>query len=256
MYVKLYDALPIAKPMKVLRFDHNTERALEDATVRECVAGLVAALEKSPVPFWRGKSEKQASKSILQPVLNAFIKQELVDAGWDWEYRMTGADDGAGGMRVDFCKHVGTRLIAVEVELGNGASLFRDLVKFQHLQCLGRLALAIYVDLTDETARLTDSGLTTHEMVVRRIHGDFAETAAKGIPILCLGLSHQNSVLVDFAQSRFPNPKVLQGDGAQASIAHAVGELRRGVPIELIAPPGVIRAPLRSRTSAAQAELL
>jgi hypothetical protein len=243
--------------MKVFRFDHNTERALDDASVRASVASLVTVLEKTPVPYWKGKSEKQASKSILQPVLNAYIEQELVEAGWEREYRVTGAEDGTGGMRIDFCRQVRDQLVAVEVQFGNVGRYYGDMYKFLHLQSKGRLALAIHVALTDETASLTDSGIATYETSRRRIE-EVADTILRDIPvpILCLGLSHQDSKLVDFAQSRFQSPKLLQGDGAKASIAHAVGELRSGVPIEFIAPPGVIRAPLRARTAAAQAELI
>lgn len=245
------------RPMKILRFDHNTERALSNDTVRASVASLISALQSTPVPFWRGKSEKQQSKSILQPVLNAYIEQELLERGWDRECKVTGDADGATGMRIDFCQHSDDGLTAVEVQFGNVGRYYGDMYKFLHLQAEGQLALAIHVALTDETARLTDSGIATYETSVRRIQ-EVAGTILRYIPVplICLGLSHQCSELVDFAQSRFSNPKVLQGDGAKASISHAVAELRRGIPIEQVAPPGVIRSPLRATIEPSQAMLL
>ncbi len=242
--------------MKVFRFDHNTERALQTDEVRESVASLVSALEATPVPFWHGKSEKQTSKSILQPVLNAYIEQELVERGWVREYKVTGDDDGPTGMRIDFGQHSDGRLTAVEVQFGNVGRYYADMYKFFHLQAAGRLALAINVVLTDETARMTDSGIATYETSVLRIK-EIAGTTLRCIPvpIVCLGLSQQGTELVDFAQSRFSNPKIFQGEGAKASIAHAVAELRRGVPIEDVAPPHIIRAPLRTVAAPAQAML-
>jgi hypothetical protein len=240
--------------MKVLRHDHNTERALEDGAVRASVESLLAVLEKAPVPYLKGKSEKQPEKCILQRVLNVYFEQELRESGWESQFRVTEAKNGASGMRSDFCKQVGDRLIAVEVELGNGASFFRNLIRFQHLNAQGRLALAISVELTAESARLTDSGLTSHEMDVQKLEV-FRETSAKGIPILCLGLSHQNSVHIDFARSQFPNPKVFQGKGAMAAIGQVVEALRSGVSIKDVAPPSFNRAPLRAATAPAQGML-
>ncbi|WP_434716287.1 BglII/BstYI family type II restriction endonuclease [Paraburkholderia sp. A3RO-2L] len=243
--------------MQVFRFDHNTERALQDESVRNSVSSLLTALARTPVPFWRGKSEKQGSKSILQPVLNAYIEQELVEDGWEREYKVTGDEDGPSGMRIDFCRFTENRLIAVEVQFGNVGRYYGDEHKFLHLQAAGRLAIAVHVVLTDETARLTDSGISTYETSVRRIQ-EVAHTIYRYIPVplICLGLSHEGSELVDFSKSRFPNPKILQGEGAKASISHAVSELRRGVALEMVAPPAVIRAPLRTWAPAAQAELL
>lgn len=242
--------------MKVLRFDHNTQQALQTEEVHSAVSNLISVLEKTPVPLWsEGKSEKQEFKSILQPVLNAFIEQELVENGWGREYRVTGYDE-AGGMRVDFCRDFGDKLCVVEVQFGNVGRFYGDMWKFLHLQAQGRLALAVHVALTDETAAFTDSGIATHETSVRRLQevADSALTAIP-VPIICLGLSHQGAELVDFAQSRFKHAKILQGKGAKSSISHAVAQLRRGLPIEEVGPPNIIREQLRRTATSAQGVL-
>lgn len=244
--------------MQVIRFDHHTERALRDEQVAACAASVLDALAATPVPYWRGKSEKQAAKSVLQPVLNAYIEQELWDRGWEREWRATGACDGANGMRVDFCRQVGGgQVVAVEVQLGNVGRFYSDIFKFLHLQAQGRLALAIHVSLTDETANLTDSGLSTHETTLRRV-AEVSDTVFEKIPVplMCLGLTHDGSPIVDFAKSLFPHPRVLQGDGAKTSISHAVAQLRRGVPIEQVSPPSVIRPALRAVADVRQLDLI
>lgn len=242
--------------MKVVRFDHTSACALGDEDVVSSLASVVEVLETTPVPYWRGKSEKQCTKSVLQPVLNAYIEQEMVARGWEAEYRVTGQTDSSTGMRVDFARHVASGMVVVvEVQFGNVGRFYGDLCKFLHLKAEGRLALAVHVSLTDETATLTDSGISTHENSQRRV-GEFAGTVLKDVPLICLGLSHQGATIVDFATSRFPHPKVLQGEGAKASISHAVSQMRSGVPIDQVAPPDIIRPLLKSAFSPLQAELL
>lgn len=233
------------------------ESCLRDERVSECVTSVIGALEATPVPYWRGKSEKQASKSVLQPILNAYIEEELLAYGWEREYRVTGHEDGGSGMRVDFSKNVGGRLVVVEVQFGNVGRFFGDLAKFLHLQSEGRLALAVHVALTDETALQTDSGIATFETTVRRI-AEFRGSILKDIPVpmLALGLSHHGAHIVDFSKSQFPHPRVLQGEGAKAAITHAVTGLRSGLAIEQVGPPPVNREPLRARSTPHQAELL
>ncbi|KWA83759.1 hypothetical protein WL29_20560 [Burkholderia ubonensis] len=241
--------------MKVVRFDHNTEHALETEFVHSSVANLISVLKNTPVPYREEKSENQKSKSILQPVLNAFIEQELVEHGWDREYRVTG-DVETGGMRVDFCRRSDDKLCVVEVQFGNVGRFYGDMWKFLHLQAQGRLALAVHVALTDETAAFTDSGISTYETSVRRVL-EVADTTLKAIPvpIICLGLSHQGAELVDFAQTRFKNTKMLQGEGAKAKIHHAVAQLRRGVPLDQVGPPNGIREQIRRAAASVQAAL-
>lgn len=239
--------------MKVTRFDHLTADALLNTEVLEALNRLVRILESTPVPYWKGKSEKQAKKSILQPILNIHIEQDLLDAGWEREVRVTGNGDGNKGMCVDFARNVGDQLIVVEVQFGNVGRVYSDFHKFEHLQVEGRLALAILVTLTDETAALTDSGITTFETVCRRVD-EVRNTIFKAIPIpmVCLGLSHKDTKLVDVALSKFEKAKVLAGAGAKDAIAFAVAALRAGIPIQDVGPPGVIRKQLRSNASQGQ----
>ncbi|WP_187631001.1 hypothetical protein [Paraburkholderia sp. UCT31] len=222
--------------MNVSSFSNRADTALRNRTIRREVRGLIEALESVSTTLWPGKSEKQAGKCILQPMLNCWIEQELVERGWTKEVAVTGVSE-TDGMRVDFCRKIGKRVILLEVQLGNVGRLYADFAKFQHAQMKGNLALAITVSLTAATAKLTDSGLSTHENTLTRV-AEFNDTIFEAIPVplLCLGLSHDPSNVVDLSKSRFPHPKILSGKGAKAEIASAVEKLRRGVPVEWVGP--------------------
>jgi len=243
--------------MKLSRFDHRTEAILLNPEVSTALSHLTTILESTPVPYWLGKSQKQATKSVLQPVLNTFIEQELLAAGWEREVRVTGGSDGMHGMCVDFARQIGNRLMVVEVQFGNVGRTYSDFHKFEHLQMEGRLPVAILVTLRHDTAVLTDSGIATFETSVRRIE-EVKNTIFKAIPVplVCLGLSHQDAPLVDFSRSRFADAKVLSGTGAKADIAHAVSALRSGTPIEDVGPRVVIDTARKPTSQQGQLSLL
>jgi hypothetical protein len=241
--------------MQVVQFAHNIDIANLDPELSVIVKDALDALSVVPTPFWLGKSEKQQSKCILQPVVNAYIERELTARGWGGELRVTGADDSVLGMRIDFHRWINGQLVAMEVQLGNVGRVYGDFFKFLHLKSQGRLALAISVSFTDATARLTDSGLSTHENTVTRIT-EVKDTVLRAIPvpIVCFGIDHRGSTMIDFSASRFPTPKVLSGPDAKSNIQYSVDRLRAGVAIEDVGPPDVHSAALRSQDIPEQAD--
>jgi hypothetical protein len=242
--------------MQVSRFDHNTDIALADGRVSALVSNITRVLQATPVPFWPNKSEKQTTKCILQPVLNAHISQELIALGAGEELKVTGDSDSQDGMRVDFYWPIDDKLVAVEVQFGNVGRVYGDLWKFLHLEASGQLALAISVSLTDATAQLTDSGISTHENTVKRICEVQRSTFSRiPVPLLCLGLSHEGTDLLDFSRSQFEGPRVLEGTGAKANIHHAVRQLREGTVLEDVGPLAVARERSKASVPAQQAGL-
>jgi len=236
--------------MQVLSFEHNAALALSDPRIAKIVARIIHCLREVPVPYWPGKSEKQANKSILQPMLNAFIEQEFLAIGAGKELRITGDVDDSGGMRLDFFWEVDGKLVAVEVQFGNVGRVYSDFIKFQHLYTdgePGRLALGISISLTNNTAQLTDSGISTHENSIRRIN-DFRNSIfrANPLPLLCLGLNHENSTLIDLSSSKYPGARIFEGAGAKALMHQTVAQLRSGMPVEEVGCSTMVQTSLKS----------
>lgn len=197
--------------MKTLEFyTRAAETALQASDVRRKLNEVLAVLREVRVPVFRGKSAFQDRLDLVQPVLNVYIEKWLALLGWSCQTSLQHViDEEQDRGSLDFLHMLPDgRCIALEVQLGNGGRLERDIHKFGALQNSGKLALAIAVYFDRKTATTADSGLAAFETAVSRtaLHGD--------LPLCIFGASRDGAEEVDLAElSDIVFPSVLGGKG-------------------------------------------
>ena len=135
-------------------------------------AELLNVCQNCPIPVYSGKSQRQASKDVVQQIMNTYFKLAFTALGWEPEPLATPTDN-EDALRADFRKTFGEGdneiTLQIEVEFGNVASSYRNYFKFQ---------LSFSYDLTDicvlivpsyELANRIDSGVSNYEKATREI---------------------------------------------------------------------------------------
>jgi hypothetical protein len=161
-----------------------------DIPLRE--VGPFSSRERQKVPKRQRKTKQGVSADRLLPIhqarWNDAIKRSLQGRGWTSQPLAAGIDDVPMSEALlvgDFVKNG----IFVEVEFGNAASYFRDLLKFEIANKHGQADVAVLVCARRRTAEHFDSGTTTFESIRRNIEPYLSVLRC---PILFVGLDHRD----------------------------------------------------------------
>jgi hypothetical protein len=202
--------------------------ALLEPEIRREINRLKKVLRAVPQLEWPYKSRKQPGLKILQPALSLWISQELQQLGWSADTPLLPNSSEGSGRTVDFIKCIpGTaQRIIVQIQFGNSGRMYADFYKFLTAKSEDGLALAVMITLTKPTAKVTDTGIVTFESVAA--HMKEGAKAAVRFPLLCIGLTHQDSPedTIDFSQANFDNSRIFAGAGIKKALGTIVRTLR------------------------------
>jgi hypothetical protein len=148
--------------------------------------------ERRKVPKRQTKQKGGVRAERLLPIhqarWNDAIKAALQNRGWESQPLAAGSSDEQAGEALlvgDFVKNG----IFVEVEFGNAASYFRDLLKFEIANKHHQADVAVLVCARKRTAEHFDSGTTTYESIRRNIEPYLSVLRC---PILFVGLDFRD----------------------------------------------------------------
>lgn len=186
---------------------------LESPRYAAVFSELREVLTETPIPFRpiqpfsdveRKKVPKRQSNKVRgvsahrllpidQPCWNEAIKVALKGRGWTSQPLAVGtsASSSEGAQLVgDFTKGK----VFVEVEFGNSASYFRDLLKFEIANKTGSAEVAVLVTATKRTADHFDSGVATFESIRQNIEPFLFVLRC---PILFVGLDYREEDVLE-----------------------------------------------------------
>ena len=121
--------------MRVETYSYRfAEEVLKHQLLEPGLNEIIKICKECPLPRFRGKSEKQKGKDVVQQIMNTYFKLRLEKLGWTSEpYASPEYTDDS--LRADFRKGFSDTThkfaIQIEVEFGNAASIYRDYFKFQ-----------------------------------------------------------------------------------------------------------------------------
>ena len=171
-------------------FNHSSLNILKEEICQACTS--------CPAFMYKGKSDNQTEKDIVQQLLNQYLKAKLTDNNWQPEPLIT-TPDVDDSLRGDFFKQVSfnaedgqthTYKVQVEVEFGNAASYYRDLFKFQRAFTNDEADICILILPATSLAKRIDSGLADFQKAVRELPYSKLSTT---VPILVIGLFDEDS---------------------------------------------------------------
>lgn len=157
----------------------------------EAITELDEMLARLPVPIWPGKSANNTSLSIMQPMLNALLRELFEERGWRLEVSYSDANN----YFADAYKVFGGCRVMVEAEFGNSARSGVDLLKFQgaHLVCR-TMDVGVQLTVTKRTAAKMDQNTATFEDTQKLLaHVGHTYTT----PVLLYGLEADGSTHAD-----------------------------------------------------------
>lgn len=230
----------------------------KDSTISplsEQVLGTVESIVQAlPYVVWPEKSEKLLNTSGmsarkerelqklegLQSLYNVWLSQELQEAGFEAECPVRDARYATDSQRVDFARMVeDDKRVMLEVEFGYTASIERNFFKLADAYHHGRSAFGVMVLPTLALARTIASGVATYETAVERLSSFHPKTLP--VPLLLVGLDHQEARRLDLSESRLPDASCLSGNKGKAVLWHVASELRAGVCVQDIGLPTAIQ---------------
>lgn len=156
---------------------------------------LITICQNAPIPVYRGKSEKQKDKDVVQQVLNTYFRLRFSDYEWESEPLAT-PDNNEDSLRSDFRKtfiindnnELSKMTVQIEVEFGNVASSYRNYFKFQLSFSYDLTDICILIVPSFELSKRIDSGVSNFEKTVREIP---SAKLSVTVPILVIGLYHE-----------------------------------------------------------------
>lgn len=200
--------------MKVVEHLVGIETQDMSRELTQKLGDLRAVLHDLPVPIYPCKSKAQGQLDILQRILNQAIEHWLCDVlGWTSQAKVSALVGGLDHGTIDFVAQLpDTRLVVVEVQLGNGGRGSRDYEKIREVHRAGKLALGVVVVFTHATAKRVDRGLGTFEALVK------SSGRQADMPVCLLGLDAQATPVYDFSCVPWlPSAQILGGHGGPGS---------------------------------------
>lgn len=135
-------------------------------------AELLNVCQNCPIPVYSGKSQRQASKDVVQQIMNTYFKLQFTSLGWTAEPLATPIDN-EDALRADFRKTFGEGddkiTLQIEVEFGNVASSYRNYFKFQLSFSYDLTDICVLIVPSSELANRIDSGVANFEKATREI---------------------------------------------------------------------------------------
>ncbi|WP_202710609.1 BglII/BstYI family type II restriction endonuclease [Sporosalibacterium faouarense] len=153
---------------------------------------IINICQQAPLPVYKGKSERQKSKDVVQQVLNTYFRLKFTDLGWEAEPLAT-PNDNHDSLRSDFRKkfpivkngNIDEVIVQIEVEFGNIASSYRNYFKFQLSYSYNLTDICILILPCFELSKRIDSGVANFEKTVREIP---SAKLSITVPTLVIGL--------------------------------------------------------------------
>ncbi|MDO8417716.1 MAG: BglII/BstYI family type II restriction endonuclease [Agitococcus sp.] len=201
------------------------------------LAEIQHVLAELPLLTWSGKSSDPKCV-IAQAMLNAYIRESFKEWGWHKEYIIKNANKYRHFL--DFYKSFAQGegapplRVGIEVEFGYHARIDTDIRKFQTAFQKNTIDVGVIVCLTEVDAGLAGRGVACFEALVENL-ADFTESTIT-CPILAIGLSRQNTCIVDLSLSHYPCYKALTGKTSVKEKRRTVHALKRGVPVAKLGP--------------------
>lgn len=135
-------------------------------------AELLNVCQNCPIPVYSGKSQRQASKDVVQQIMNTYFKLQFTSLGWTAEPLATPIDN-EDALRADFRKTFGEGddkiTLQIEVEFGNVASSYRNYFNFQLSFSYDLTDICVLIVPSSELANRIDSGVANFEKATREI---------------------------------------------------------------------------------------
>ena len=135
-------------------------------------AELLNVCQNCPITVYSGKSQRQASKDVVQQIMNTYFKLQFTSLGWTAEPLATPIDN-EDALRADFRKTFGEGddkiTLQIEVEFGNVASSYRNYFKFQLSFSYDLTDICVLIVPSSELANRIDSGVANFEKATREI---------------------------------------------------------------------------------------
>lgn len=151
-------------------------------------AELLNVCKNCPIPVYSGKSQRQASKDVVQQIMNTYFKLQFTALGWGAEPLATPIDN-EDALRADFRKIFGEGndkiTLQIEVEFGNVASSYRNYFKFQLSFSYDLTDICVLIVPSSELANRIDSGVANFEKAIREIP---QAKLSVTVPTLVIGL--------------------------------------------------------------------
>lgn len=216
-------------------FSHNNaENLLANSVALSEIEQVFAEL---PVITWTGKS-KNPRCTVAQSLLNAYIRETFKE--WDWakEYNIKKANKYRHFL--DFYKEfpqingAPPLKVGVEVEFGYHSRTDTDIRKCQSAFQKQQLDVGIIVCLTEEESHRAGQGIACYEALIENL-ADFSETTIT-CPILAIGLSRENTVVLDLSLSLYETYEELTGSKSSKEKRRTIHALKQGIPVEQIGP--------------------
>lgn len=149
---------------------------------------LLDICKNCPIPVYRGKSNEQPDKDIVQQIMNTYFKLQFKKLGWEAEPLATpkdNEDDLKADFRKTFDKNGSKITLQIEVEFGNIASSYRNYFKFQLSYSYGLTDIGVLIVPSTNLANRVDSGVASFEKAIREIP---QAKLSVTVPILVIGL--------------------------------------------------------------------
>lgn len=166
------------------------EEILQHPKYVEAYNELIEICRNCPLPVFKGKSERQTSKDVVQQLMNTYFLEVMKIKGWKPEPYVS-PDTTGDALRADFRKTFIRGMeddkltIQVEVEFGNIASSYRNYFKFQLSYSYGLTDICVIVVPSWHLSNRIDSGVASFEKVLREIPSAMLSIT---VPILVVGL--------------------------------------------------------------------
>lgn len=260
--------------MLLTTYAHQLDIENTAPSVCAALGELSEVLEAMPYLYWPDKSEKLLSadelsvdkerqlrkQESLQSLYNVWLRQELVERGFDREFLVRDTSRKSDLQKVDFAKLLETgKHIFVEVEFGYTASIERNLFKMLDAYHHGRSELGVLVCPMASLAKATASGVASYETARERLQSFHPNTYPA--PLVLIGLN-KGAARIDLSKSLLPGPTCLSGNNNKEVLWHVASELRAGVCVDTIGLPGALELKqatralkLRNTTSELQVRL-
>ena len=175
--------------MRIETFSYRfADDILHSPRFAEVRTELLSVCQNCPIPVYSGKSQRQASKDVIQQIMNTYFRLQFTALRWTAEPLATPIDN-EDALRADFRKTFGEGddkiTLQIEVEFGNVASSYRNYFKFQLSFSYDLTDICVLIVPSSELANRIDSGVANYEKATREIP---QAKLSVTVPTLVIGL--------------------------------------------------------------------
>lgn len=178
--------------MKIKTYSYRyAEEILQHPKYKNVYEELLEVCKNAPIPVYKGKSEKQKNKDIIQQLINTYFYLRFKHLEWECEPLAT-PENFEDALRGDFRKKFNLDssdiTLQIEVEFGNVASSYRNYFKFQLSYSYELTDICILIVPCYKLSTRIDSGVSNFEKVKREIP---SARLSITVPTLIIGLDDE-----------------------------------------------------------------